>query len=110
QHHPLRFFSGDWSDLQKVKLHLKGTPFQLKVWQSLLQIPSGCVATYADVAEKIRNAHATRAVGTAIGANPVAYLIPCHRVIRSSGISGEYHWGADRKTALLGWEAALMAS
>ncbi len=110
QHHALRFFSGDWSDLQKVKLHLKGTPFQLKVWQSLLRIPSGCVSTYAGIAETIRNPNATRAVGSAIGANPVAYLIPCHRVIRSSGITGEYHWGADRKTALLGWEAARLAS
>jgi AraC family transcriptional regulator of adaptative response/methylated-DNA-[protein]-cysteine methyltransferase len=110
QHNALRFFSGDWSNLIKVKLHLKGTPFQLKVWQSLLRIPSGSVNTYAGIAEQIQNAKATRAVGSAVGANPVAYLIPCHRVIRSSGITGEYHWGADRKTAILGWEASRIAS
>lgn len=103
----LRFFKNDWHDLKKVKLHLKATPFQLKVWQSLLQIPFGQVSTYGQIAHNIQNPNASRAVGTAIGSNPVAFLIPCHRVIKSSGIIGEYHWGSHRKTAILGWEAAV---
>lgn len=106
QQNALKFFSADWSDLQKIKLHLKATPFQLKVWQSLLHIPLGDISTYGSVAEKIQNPNAQRAVGTAIGSNPVAFLIPCHRVIRSTGVSGEYLWGSARKTAILGWEAA----
>jgi len=106
QQDALRFFTGDWNDLQKVKLHLKGTAFQLKVWQSLLRIPFANIATYASIAEDIKSPSASRAVGTAIGNNPVAFLIPCHRVIKSSGIIGDYHWGTNRKTAMLGWEAA----
>ncbi|MBL0183063.1 MAG: methylated-DNA--[protein]-cysteine S-methyltransferase [Chitinophagaceae bacterium] len=106
QQEALRFFSGEWNDLQKVKLHLKGTPFQLKVWQSLLRIPFGNISTYASIAGDIESPGAARAVGTAIGSNPVAFLIPCHRVIRSSGIIGDYHWGSERKTAIIGWEAA----
>ena len=106
QQDALRFFSGDWNDLRKVKLHLKGTPFQVKVWQTLLQIPFGNMSTYATVAGHIDQPKASRAVGTAIGSNPVAFLIPCHRVIRSTGIIGDYHWGTARKTAILGWEAA----
>ena len=106
QQDALHFFTGDWNDLKKVKLHLKGTPFQLKVWESLLRIPFGHVSTYAGVAAGISNSKASRAVGSAIGSNPVAYLIPCHRVIRSTGVIGEYHWGSPRKTAILGWEAS----
>lgn len=109
QQNALRFFSSDWSDLQQVKLHLKGTPFQLKVWQSLLKIPFGGVTTYASIAQSVQSPGASRAVGTAIGANPVAFLIPCHRVIKSSGVIGEYHWGATRKNVLFGWEAAHTA-
>lgn len=108
QQDALHFFSNDWDDLRKVKLHLKGTPFQLKVWQSLLQISFGNVSTYGQIANHIQNAKAPRAVGTAIASNPVAFLIPCHRVIKSSGIIGEYHWGHIRKTAILGWEAAKL--
>jgi AraC family transcriptional regulator, regulatory protein of adaptative response / methylated-DNA-[protein]-cysteine methyltransferase len=106
QQNALRFFKGDWNDLEKVKLHLKATPFQVKVWQSLLRIPMGNIATYASVAQDIQNKNAARAVGTAIGSNPVAFIIPCHRVIKSTGVIGEYHWGSTRKTAMLGWEAA----
>ena len=106
QQDALRFFSGDWNDLRKVKLHLKGTAFQVKVWQTLLQIPFGNMSTYAAVAGHIDQPKASRAVGTAIGSNPVAFLIPCHRVIKSTGIIGDYHWGTARKTAILGWEAA----
>lgn len=106
QQNALRFFKGDWSDLEKVRLHLKATPFQVKVWQSLLRIPLGGISTYSAIASEIQNEKASRAVGTAIGSNPVAYLIPCHRVIRSTGVTGEYHWGSAKKTAILGWEAA----
>ena len=106
QQDALRFFTDDWSDLTKVKLHLKGTAFQLKVWQSLLKVPFGRVATYASIAADINSPAAARAVGSAIGSNPVAFLIPCHRVIKSTGITGEYHWGSNRKTSILGWEAA----
>ena len=106
QQDALRFFSGDWNDLRKIKLHLKGTPFQVKVWQTLLHIPMGNISTYSGIAHHIDHPKASRAVGTAIGSNPVAFLIPCHRVIKSTGIIGDYHWGSARKTAILGWEAA----
>jgi AraC family transcriptional regulator of adaptative response/methylated-DNA-[protein]-cysteine methyltransferase len=110
QQDALHFFKGDWNDLKKIKLHLKATPFQLKVWQTLLQIPFGSVSTYGAIASNIQNGKASRAVGTAIGSNPVAFLIPCHRVIRTSGIIGGYHWGSNRKTAILSWEAAKIHS
>jgi AraC family transcriptional regulator of adaptative response/methylated-DNA-[protein]-cysteine methyltransferase len=106
QQNALFIFTQDWKDLSKIKLHLKGTPFQLKVWEALLKIPMGGVSTYANIANTIKNPNASRAVGTAIGDNPVAFLIPCHRVIRSTGEFGEYHWGSTRKTAMIGWEAA----
>ncbi|CAN5708504.1 methylated-DNA--[protein]-cysteine S-methyltransferase [soil metagenome] len=106
QQNALFIFTQDWSKLQQVKLHLKGTGFQLKVWEALLKIPMGNLSTYGNIADSIDKPTASRAVGTAIGDNPVAFLIPCHRVIRSSGISGEYHWGSNRKSALIGWEAA----
>lgn len=85
----------------RLKLHLKGTPFQLKVWEALLQIPEGKVAVYGDVAQLAQTPAAVRAVGTAIGDNPVAYLIPCHRVIRKTGELGGYHWGTSRKLSML---------
>lgn len=102
----LRIFDKDWSSLEKIKLHLKGTAFQLKVWDSLLKIPQGRLATYNQIALNIGNSGASRAVGSAIGSNPVAYLIPCHRVILTSGEIGGYRWQPVRKTAMLGWEAA----
>ena len=106
QQNALYIFTKDWSKLNEIKLHLKGTHFQLKVWDALLKIPLGGLATYGSIAEKIEKPSASRAVGTAIGDNPVAYLIPCHRVIQSSGIFGGYHWGGTRKSAIIGWEAA----
>jgi len=106
QQNALFIFTQDWKDLSKIKLHLKGTPFQIKVWEALLKIPMGDVSTYSGIANTINNPNASRAVGTAIGDNPVAFLIPCHRVIRSTGEFGQYHWGSVRKTAMLGWEAA----
>ena len=106
QQNALFIFTQDWKDLSKIKLHLKGTPFQVKVWEALLKIPMGDVSTYSGIANTINNPNASRAVGTAIGDNPVAFLIPCHRVIRSTGEFGQYHWGNIRKTAMIGWEAA----
>lgn len=85
---------------------LKGTNFQIKVWEALLRIPAGAICSYADVAQAIGEPKAARAVGGALNANTIAYLIPCHRVIRSSGVVSDYRWGHTRKQAMLGWEAA----
>ena len=90
-----------------LNVHLRSTNFQLKVWQALLQIPAGEVTTYAGIASRIGNPNATRAVGTAVGHNPIAVLIPCHRVIRKVGEFGNYRYGALRKKALLAREFAL---
>lgn len=106
QQNALFIFQNDWSNLPDIKLHLKGTDFQLKVWETLLKIPMGELSTYGDIAKKIQNPNASRAVGTAIGSNPVAFLIPCHRVIQSSGNFGGYMWGNTRKTAIIGWEVS----
>ncbi|HWK04295.1 MAG TPA: methylated-DNA--[protein]-cysteine S-methyltransferase [Puia sp.] len=106
QQNALYIFSQDWSSLSDIKLHLKGTPFQIKVWEALLNIPMGSLSSYSLISEKIGQPAASRAVGSAVGSNPVAFLIPCHRVIRSTGETGEYHWGSTRKTAMIGWEAA----
>jgi AraC family transcriptional regulator of adaptative response/methylated-DNA-[protein]-cysteine methyltransferase len=108
QQDALHIFKKDWSELSKIKLHLKGTSFQLKVWETLLKIPMGDLSTYSDISKQIHQPNASRAVGSAIGANPVAFLIPCHRVIKSTGESGGYHWGPTRKSAIIGWEAALV--
>jgi AraC family transcriptional regulator of adaptative response/methylated-DNA-[protein]-cysteine methyltransferase len=91
---------------RKLTLLLKGTNFQLKVWEALLRIPQGGTASYEDVAAAIGQPTAARAVGGAVGANNIAYLIPCHRVIRKSGVIQDYHWGPTRKKAMLAWEAA----
>ncbi|MEN9908715.1 MAG: hypothetical protein RLZZ540_1864 [Bacteroidota bacterium] len=104
QQNALYIFTHDWTKLNQIKLHLKGTDFQLKVWQTLLKIPMGQLTTYGTIANKIENPNASRAVGTAIGSNPVAFLIPCHRVIQSTGMFGGYMWGNTRKTAIIGWE------
>jgi AraC family transcriptional regulator, regulatory protein of adaptative response / methylated-DNA-[protein]-cysteine methyltransferase len=106
QQNALYIFTHDWSKLDQIKLHLKGTDFQLKVWEALLKIPMGQLTTYGDIAEQIEKPKSFRAVGSAVGNNPVAFLIPCHRVIQSGGTFGEYHWGAARKAAMIGWEAA----
>lgn len=106
QQNALYFFTQDWNTLEQVKLHLKGTPFQLKVWEALLQIPMGELSSYGQVAAAAHAERAYQAVGTAVGSNPVAFLIPCHRVIRSNGEFGEYHWGSTRKMAMIGWEAS----
>ncbi|WP_445116616.1 bifunctional transcriptional activator/DNA repair enzyme AdaA [Acinetobacter sp. WZC-1] len=104
QQHALQIFRYERSQLSQIKLHLKGTDFQLKVWESLLRIPMGQLMSYGDIAQQMGHPKAFRAVGTAIGNNPVAFLIPCHRVIQATGTLGAYRWGSIRKTAIIGWE------
>ncbi|AFY38054.1 methylated-DNA/protein-cysteinemethyltransferase [[Leptolyngbya] sp. PCC 7376] len=99
-----RLFAPDATHANIVDLHLKGTDFQLKVWRALLEIPYGQTTTYQQIAEQIGQPKAVRAVGTAIGRNPVSYVVPCHRVIRTSGAMGGYRWGIERKIAILDWE------
>jgi AraC family transcriptional regulator of adaptative response/methylated-DNA-[protein]-cysteine methyltransferase len=94
----------------KLNLFLKGTNFQIKVWQALLRIPQGCIVSYRDIAHLIGNPRATRAVAGAIARNPIGYIIPCHRVIRSMGVVGGYRWGTTRKRAILGWEQVHRAA
>lgn len=91
---------------QRLQVLLRGTSFQLKVWEALLKIPEGRLASYDQIAVAIGQPAASRAVGTAIGSNPVGYLIPCHRIIKKTGLFGGYRWGSGRKQAMLGWEAA----
>lgn len=110
QQDALSIFRQDWQQLEQIKLHLAGTPFQIKVWESLLKIPAGALNTYGNIAQTIGNPKSSRAVGTAIGKNPVAFIIPCHRVIQSSGKLGGYMWGANRKRAIIGWEAVQKES
>ena len=109
QQNALQFFNQNWIGLKPVKLHLKASIFQLKVWESLLKIPFGHLSSYGNIALNINSPLASRAVGTAIGSNPVAFLIPCHRVIQASGVFGGYRWGSSRKLAIIGWEAAKLA-
>ncbi|MAO15995.1 methylated-DNA--[protein]-cysteine S-methyltransferase [Flagellimonas marinaquae] len=106
QQNALQIYAQDWSKINEIKLHLKGTDFQLKVWEALLKIPTGNLATYGNIAKSIKKPNASRAVGTAIGNNPIAFLIPCHRVIQSTGVFGGYKWGTTRKTAIIGWEVS----
>ena len=91
---------------QPANLHLIGSPLQIKVWEALLSIPSGQVTTYSEIAEHIGSPKAVRAVGTAVGRNPISWLIPCHRALRKSGGLGGYHWGLPVKRAMLAWESA----
>ncbi len=99
------FLAGTKGLKEGLTLHLQGTPFQFQVWQALLNIPSGVLSTYGAIAKYLKNPLASRAVGTAVGANPIAVLIPCHRVLGASGSMGQYRWGTIRKMALIGWEA-----
>lgn len=91
---------------EPLRLLVKGTNFQVKVWEALLRIPTGCVVSYGELARIIGAPTASRAVGSAVGDNPVGFLIPCHRVIRESGVIGGYRWGTARKQAILAWETA----
>jgi len=109
QQNALYIFTQDWKNLDRIKLHLKGTAFQLKVWETLLKIPLGKLSTYGSIAHHLQLPGASRAIGSAVGSNPVAFLIPCHRVIQSTGALGQYHWGGIRKKAMIGWEAAKLS-
>ena len=93
-------------DGERVRLHLSGTNFQVKVWEALLAIPAGNLTTYGAIAERLGNPRAVRAVGTAVGRNPVSYLVPCHRVLQKSGALAGYHWGLRTKRAILALEVA----
>ena len=95
------------SEAGPLRLFLSGTPFQLKVWEALLRVPPGGLVAYEDIAKRIRQPSAARAVGGAVGANLISYLIPCHRVIQRSGAFGNYRWGTDRKRLIIGVEGAL---
>jgi AraC family transcriptional regulator of adaptative response/methylated-DNA-[protein]-cysteine methyltransferase len=98
--------AADGDLMQPLPLFVKGTNFQVQVWQALLRIPAGMVVSYDTIARFVCSSRASRAVGAAVGKNPVGYLIPCHRVIHKAGNIGNYHWGSARKKAILAWEAA----
>ncbi len=102
----LIFNSETLSEQKPLTLLVKGTNFQIQVWRALLKLPFGAIATYQTIAQMVARPTAARAVGNAIGKNPIGYLIPCHRVIRESGELGGYGWGVERKTVMLGWEAS----
>ncbi len=89
-----------------LKAFVRGTEFQIRVWRALLRIPCGCLASYGQIADTVCSPSASRAVGSAVGQNRLAYLIPCHRVIRESGALGHYRWGSERKKSMLVWETA----
>ncbi|MEO6394507.1 MAG: methylated-DNA--[protein]-cysteine S-methyltransferase [Devosia sp.] len=99
-----------WDADQPVRVVLIGTDFEIKVWQTLLKIPVGRATSYADVANAIGRPSAARAVGAAVGKNPISFVVPCHRVVGSGGALTGYHWGLPRKRAILGWEAGVLAA
>ncbi|MDP2182256.1 MAG: methylated-DNA--[protein]-cysteine S-methyltransferase [Actinomycetota bacterium] len=101
-----RIFQGAATASEPLPLLLKGTNFQLKVWEGLLRVPEGCLISYGDLATRLGMSSATRAVASAVGANPIAYVIPCHRVLRSTGTLGGYRWGIERKLVELEYELA----
>jgi AraC family transcriptional regulator of adaptative response/methylated-DNA-[protein]-cysteine methyltransferase len=107
--HIMRIWRGQETGPAKLKIDLHGTNFQIQVWRALLKIPSGSVASYGDIAVALGDENASRAVGTAVGYNPVSLLIPCHRVIQKSGIVENYMWGTPRKKMLLGLEVENIA-
>ena len=94
-----------WRPDRPLRVVLIGTDFEVRVWETLLRIPMGRAATYSDIAAKVCTTKAARAVGAAVGKNPVSFVVPCHRVIGKSGNLTGYHWGLTRKRAMLGWEA-----
>lgn len=95
----LRFIKNE--KVSELPLHISGTPFQMEVWKALLQIPAGKLSTYREIAEAVNNPKALRAVGSAVGSNPVSFIVPCHRVVRSDGRLGGYFWGAGLKKRML---------
>jgi AraC family transcriptional regulator, regulatory protein of adaptative response / methylated-DNA-[protein]-cysteine methyltransferase len=99
-----------WRQDQPLRVHLIGSDFEIRVWETLLRIPLGRATTYSDVAHRIGNPKGSRAVGAAVGRNPISFVVPCHRVIGRSGALTGYHWGLTRKQAMLGWEAGRVGS
>ena len=99
-----------WSADHPVRVVLIGTDFEVKVWETLLKIPCGRATTYSDVARSIGKPSASRAVGAAVGKNPISFVVPCHRVVGTSGALTGYHWGVPRKRAILGWEAGVISA
>jgi len=98
------FDPAGWTADAPLKLVLIGTDFDVKVWEALLKIPMGRAVSYGDIAEHLGKPNAARAVGSAVGRNPISFVVPCHRVLRKSGALGGYHWGLTRKQAIIGWE------
>jgi AraC family transcriptional regulator of adaptative response/methylated-DNA-[protein]-cysteine methyltransferase len=99
-----------WRAEQPLRVVLIGTDFEVRVWEALLRVPFGRVISYSDLAARVCTPRAARAVGAAVGRNPVSFVVPCHRVIGKSGTLTGYHWGLTRKRAILGWEAARIAA
>jgi AraC family transcriptional regulator of adaptative response/methylated-DNA-[protein]-cysteine methyltransferase len=104
------FSRQEWSKDQPLKIIFIGTDFEIRVWQTLLSIPLGSASTYSQVAAQLGMPKASRAVGSAVGRNPLAFVVPCHRVLAKSGALHGYHWGLTRKRAMLGWEAGAVHS
>jgi AraC family transcriptional regulator of adaptative response/methylated-DNA-[protein]-cysteine methyltransferase len=103
------FSPAQWQPDQPLRVVLIGTDFEVRVWQTLLRIPLGRATTYSDIANRIGKPSACRAVGAAVGKNPISFVVPCHRVLGRSGALTGYHWGLTRKQAILGWEAGALA-
>jgi AraC family transcriptional regulator, regulatory protein of adaptative response / methylated-DNA-[protein]-cysteine methyltransferase len=104
------FDSTQWRAQEPLRVVLIGTDWEVRVWEALLEIPFGRVATYSGIAGKVCTPAAARAVGAAVGKNPIAFVVPCHRVIGKAGALTGYHWGMTRKRAMLGWEAGKLAT
>ncbi len=104
------FDPSQWRPSQPLRVILIGTDWEVRVWEALLKIPMGKVATYSAIAGKVRTPAAARAVGAAVGKNPICFVVPCHRVIGKSGELTGYHWGITRKRAMLGWEAGRVGA
>ena len=104
------FDPAQWQESQPLRVVLIGTDWEVRVWEALMQIPMGRLVTYSDIAGKVRSPAAARAVGAAVGKNPVSFVVPCHRVVGKSGDLTGYHWGITRKRAMLGWEAGKVAA
>jgi AraC family transcriptional regulator, regulatory protein of adaptative response / methylated-DNA-[protein]-cysteine methyltransferase len=103
------FQTSQWSADRPVRLVMIGTDFEVRVWQTLLKIPMGRAVSYMDIARHLGQPTASRAVGSAVGRNPISFVVPCHRVLRGDGSLGGYHWGLTRKRALIGWETGRVA-
>jgi len=109
--HAARIFDpAKWNVDQPLRIFFIGTEFETRVWQTLLRVPMGQATTYSDIADHIGNPKASRAVGAAVGRNPISFVVPCHRVLGKSGGLCGYHWGLTRKQAILGWEAGMISA